>query len=294
MGVIGRMGRKSALFKTYRNKRLKCSRNYVWMSFLMPSFLGVTLFLVVPYMDVIKRSFQTAVTEEWSGILNYIAVFNNQAFRLAAWNSVRFAAVCLPLLIGLGLLAAIAFHSLPVLRGVRTLYLLPMAVPSATVVLVWKLVFDRNGFLNGLFGSHIDFMDTHAAFGVLVFSYIWKNLGYTIVLWMTGLAAIPEEIREAARMDGAGERQVFWRVCAPQLLPTLFTIMVLSFLNSFKVFREAYLVSGSYPHDSIYMLQHLFNNWFTNMELDKMAAGAVITGGVIMSGILILQKLWED
>ena len=78
----------------------------------------------------------------------------------------------------------------------------------------------------------------------------------------------------------------------PGLLPTLFTISVLSLLNSFKVFREGYLVAGDYPHESMYLLQHLFNNWFRDLSLDKMAAGAVTCAAVIFALVLILEKSW--
>ena len=80
----------------------------------------------------------------------------------------------------------------------------------------------------------------------------------------------------------------------PQLKPTLYTITVLSFLNSFKAFREAYLVAGSYPHESIYLLQHLFNNWYVDLAVDKMAAAAVVTGSVLFAAILVWQRLWEE
>ena len=73
----------------------------------------------------------------------------------------------------------------------------------------------------------------------------------------------------------------------------MFTIVVLSLLNGFKVFREAYLVAGDYPQDSMYLLQHLFNNWYRDLALDKMAAAAVVTGAVILLLILALQKAWE-
>ena len=70
-------------------------------------------------------------------------------------------------------------------------------------------------------------------------------------------------------------------------------IVVISFLNSFKIYREAYLVAGAYPHDSIYMLQHLFNNWFVNLDLDKMAAAAVVCTMFFLVFILLLQGLWD-
>ena len=77
------------------------------------------------------------------------------------------------------------------------------------------------------------------------------------------------------------------------MLPSLFTIVVLSLLNGFKVFREAYLVAGDYPQENMYLLQHLFNNWYRDLSLDKMSAAAVVTGAVILVLILFLQKAWE-
>ncbi|MDD3340461.1 MAG: ABC transporter permease subunit, partial [Lachnospiraceae bacterium] len=86
--------------------------------------------------------------------------------------------------------------------------------------------------------------------------------------------------------------KIFFRITLPNLLPSLYTITVLSFLNSFKVFREAYLVAGNYPDDSMYLLQHLFNNWFRDLSIDKMAAGAVVMTVVIFVAVLILTKTW--
>ncbi len=272
--------------------------------FLLPSLCGVLLFYLLPFADVVRRSFLTAVTKEFCGFDNYRAVFHNEAFLLASKNTARFCLFCLPILLGLGLFVAVLLDGYCRGKTFLSAYLLPMAIPSATVVLVWKMVFARQGILNACLGDfaallgkncvfEIDYMDTGAAFWVLVASYIWKNLGYTVTLWLAGLLSVPAEQKEAARVDGAGSRQVFWRVVFPQLLPNLYTITVLSFLNAFKVFREAYLVAGSYPHESMYMLQHLFNNWFVNLSLDKMAAAAVVTGGVMITGILLLQRLWE-
>ena len=77
------------------------------------------------------------------------------------------------------------------------------------------------------------------------------------------------------------------RITLPNLMPTLFTITVLSLLNSFKVFREAYLISGDYPHESIYMLQHLFNHWFVSLDIQKMSAASVMVEVSIMIPVLL-------
>ncbi len=282
--------------------RNKSRRKDAWVCFLLPSLFGVTVFVLLPFLDVVRRSFLTAVTQEWSGVRNYQTVFANQAFRLAIQNTLRFTAVCLPLLIGISLFLSIQLSRLREIQLIKSMFLFPLAMPAATVVLIWKMLFSRQGFLNGLLiglgwleeGQMIDFMGTKAAFWVLVFSYLWKNMGYTIVLWLAGICSVSTDITEAARVDGASERQCFWRVIFPNLKGTLYTITVLSFLNSFKVFREAYLVAGSYPHESMYLLQHLFNNWFVNLELDKMAAAAVCVGLVLFVTILFLQRLWDQ
>ena len=291
--------------KQRRNKNIAC------LYFLLPSFLGVIVFVLAPFADVCRRSLTTAVTGEFRGIDNYKQVFENKAFWLAAGNTAKFVLVCLPLLIGLGLIIACFLSRFTRIHFLKSAFLFPMAVPAATVVLVWKLIFDRQGFLNlfltrlgeaaysaGVLQSapvfDIDYMRTGAAFWVLVFSYIWKNLGYTVVLWLTGILSISTQIREAARVDGAGEFTCFVRIIMPNLKPVLYTITVLSFLNTFKAFREAYLVAGSYLDESMYLLQHLFNNWFTNLDFDKMAAAAVILGFILFAAILLLQKLWDE
>ncbi len=291
--------------KQRRNKNIAC------LYFLLPSFLGVIVFVLAPFADVCRRSLTTAVTGEFRGIDNYKQVFENKAFWLAAENTAKFVLVCLPLLIGLGLIIACFLSRFTRIHFLKSAFLFPMAVPAATVVLVWKLIFDRQGFLNlfltrlgeaaysaGVLQSapvfDIDYMGTGAAFWVLVFSYIWKNLGYTAVLWLTGILSISTQIREAARVDGAGEFTCFVKIIMPNLKPVLYTITVLSFLNTFKAFREAYLVAGSYPDESMYLLQHLFNNWFTNLDFDKMAAAAVILGFILFAAILLLQKLWDE
>lgn len=266
--------------------------------FLLPNLTGVCAFALVPMAEVVRRSFQSAVTSQWVGLKNYREVLGNTAFRLAVTNTLKFTMICIPLLIVLSLFLAVLLQKLRVGgRLLKSAFLLPVAVPAASVVLVWKVLFHSNGLINGILvgagGEKVGWMTTDAAFWVLVISYLWKNLGYDMVLWMAGLAGIPTEIYEAARVDGAGEWQCFRRITLPNLLPSLYTISVLSFLNSFKVFREAWLVAGDYPHQSMYLLQHLYNNWFRELSFDKIAAGSVLTSAVVFALILLLKRAWD-
>ena len=266
--------------------------------FLLPSLLGVAIFYVIPYLDVVRRSFLGAVDGTFVGLKNYQTVLTNTAFRLAASNTLRFTLVCMPILITLSLFVAVVLSKGKHGKLLKSCFLMPMALPAVSVALLWQLLFDKQGLLNGWLSmigvTGQDWMNTDNAFYILVFSYIWKNLGYDVVLWMAGLSGISESIYEAARVDGASEWKCFTRITLPNLKPALYTITVLSFLNSFKVFREAYLVAGNYPHDTIYLLQHLFNNWFRDMSLDKMAASAVLVSGVIIVLILLLGRMWEE
>ena len=282
----------------------KRKRKFFYL-FLLPSFAGIVVFVLLPFMDVVKRSFTTAITGQFSGVKNYQTIFHNQAFILAVSNTLKFTLVCIPFLVLIGFVTALLLDQLESKGLVKSLYLFPLAMPTATIVMVWKMVFYKQGFLNlfltrlgqlsGLWGEiHTDYLGSGSAFWVLVGSYIWKNLGYTVILWLAGLMGIPTELYEAAKVDGGNSLQRLWYITLPNLKGSLYTIVILSFLNSFKIYREAYLTAGSYPDKSIYLLQHVFNNWFVNLELDKMAAAAVCTGGFLMIVILILQKLWDQ
>ena len=270
------------------SKRRTRMRGYM---FLLPSLIGTGGFVLIPFLDVVRRSFLQAVGNGFVGLENYRTVLENKAFRLAAGNTVRFMFTCLPLLMILSLfLAVLVRRAVRFQRWMKTGFLLPMAIPAASVVIFFKLVFDEKGWLGRLTGAlgmeAVDWLASDLAFLVLVACYIWKNLGYDIILWLAGLGAIPGEQYEAARVQGAGEWACFWYITLPQLKETVFVTGLLSFVNAFRVFREAYLLAGDYPHESIYMLQHLFNNWFVNLDIQKMTAAAVML--VIVTGAAIV------
>lgn len=273
-----------------RNKK----KAVLGMVFLAPSFLGVCIFVLIPFADVVRRSFYDVMGNVFVGVENYVNVMQNEAFRLAAGNTLKFLVVCVPLLLLISLLCALLVNRLRVFGNFfRTTFLFPMAIPVASVVLLWRLFLDRNGFLNealkwfGLAG--VNWMDSPKAFGVLVFTYLWKNTGYDMILWLAGLSAIPKERYEAASVDGAGRWQSFRYVTLPGLRPLVFVIGILSLVNCFKVFREAYLIAGDYPHQSIYMLQHLFNNWFVSLDVQKMTAASVMLA-VLM--LVLMSLVW--
>lgn len=276
------------------------SKKESWIPWVLlaPSLTGVGIFILIPFADVVRRSFFNAVGSEFVGLENYRGVLENEAFRLAAGNTVRFLIVCLPLLLGSSLFFGILLLNTGRKSGIlKSGFLLPMAVPAGSVVLFWQLFFDQGGIPNEAlqkFGVHgPDYMNTPKAFGVLVVVYIWKNLGYDMILWFSGLLGIPDSLYEAARMDGADGLKCFWHITCPLLIPTAFLTGILSLVNAFKVFREAYMIAGNYPHDSIYMLQHLFNNWFLKLDMQKMTAAAVMLAFILGLILIGSQKIEE-
>jgi len=173
-----------------------------------------------------------------------------------------------------------------------------MAIPVAGISLLWKALFAQNGILNALLASlglpEVSFLSGGAAFWVLVGTYLWRNIGYDMILWLAGLDAIPAAMYEAAAVDGANGRQIFWKITLPNLPPTLGLIAILSILNTFKVYREAYLVAGNYPDSSMYLLQHLFNNWFASLDLGRLSAAAVVVALALLLVILPFLKLLRE
>ena len=249
--------------------------------FLLPSLAGTAVFVLLPYVDVVRRSFFEAAGGRFVAMQNYVTVVGNSAFRLASFNTLRFLVICVPLLVLVSLFCSMLIAGLKEEGTVfKTSLLVPLAIPVASIVLLWKLFFHPQGMVNqitALFGmAGIDWINGDTAFGVLVFTYVWKNLGYDVVLWVAGLAAISDELYEAARVDGAGILARFFYVTLPGLSKTAFLVVSLSVFNSFKVFREAYLIAGEHPHESIYMLQHLFNHWFVTLDIQKMSAASVL------------------
>jgi multiple sugar transport system permease protein len=268
------------------------------LAFLAPSMAGLLVFFLIPFADTVRRSFFDARGQNFIGLDGYISVINNSAFQLAAANTARFIAICIPLLMLVSLIIALLIRAVrPGGRVFKTTYLLPMAVPVASIVLLWQVLFNQRGLMNTILtrtgAEPLDFMGSSAVFGVLVFTYLWKNSGYNMVLWLAGLDGISDSLYEAAHVDGANAWQRFRWITLPGLIPTVGLVAILSLLNSFKVFREAFLVAGAYPHDSIYMLQHLFNNWFQNLDISRLAAAAAMLALALLIIILLMQRFFR-
>ena len=285
------------MFRTFRLTNTK-KEAFIGYAFLLPSLAGCAVFVLLPFADAVKRSFFSGVSGDFQGFRYYGEIFANPSFQTALANTGRFILYCVPLLIVLSLALAFFLTGKVLGRGaLRAAFLLPMAIPVASVALLWQLLFHQSGLINRLMimagQLPIDWMRTDRALTCLIISYIWKNIGYNMVLFIAGLGGISPSLYEAASVDGAGGMQQFFSITLPCLRPTLFTVTVLSLLNSFKAYREAYLVAGNYPHSSIYLVQHTLNNWFSAMEIEKLSAAAVVTSLMILALVALLNRAWS-
>ena len=269
-------------------------------AFLTPSVVGVTLFFVLPFLVVVYYSFiQSPISPDFVGLANYKSVLQNSSFRMAAKNSLHFSLWAVPRAVILSLgLALILECRIPMKSLFRTFFLSPMMVPVASVVLIWQVVFHYKGTLNvflSSFGiSPVDWLNSSYSQWVIILLFLWKNLGYNMILFMAALNNLPKELLEVADVEGASALHKFFNIKLRYLSPTVLFVTILSIINSFKVFREVYLLAGSYPYEDLYMIQHFMNNTFSgNADYQKMATAAVLMAIFMVVLIAILFKV-ED
>ncbi len=266
------------------------------LCFLAPSFLGVAVFFIVPFCVVVYYSLIDGVGSRNFVLLdNFIKLFNNSAFILAAKNTLHFSAIAVPLAVVLSIILALMLEArIPGKSQFRTFFLSPMMVPVASVVLIWQVLFNYNGTVNEfllLFGADkIDWLQSEYSQVVVIILFLWKNLGYFMILFMAALANIPKELLEVADVEGASELYKFFSIKLRYLSPTVLFVTILSLINSFKVFREVYLLTGDYPYETLYMLQHFMNNTFNSLDYQKLSAAAVVMALVMVVIIALLFK----
>ena len=269
------------------------------LCFLSPSLLGVGVFFTIPFGVVVYYSLIDGVgSHNYVALENFRKLFHNSAFLMAARNTLSFSALAVPLAVVLAIVLALLLEArIPLKSEFRTFFLSPMMVPVASVVLIWQVLFNYNGTINEflqLFGrDKIDWFQSDYSQIVVTLLFLWKNLGYNMILFMAGLSNIPRELLEVADVEGASEWYKFFAIKLRYLSPTVLFVTILSLINSFKVFREVYLLTGNYPYEKLYMLQHFMNNTFKSLDYQKLSAAAVIMA-IVMVVLIALLFLAED
>lgn len=257
------------------------SQRTAWF-LVAPVLVGVFVFFAVPFCITVWYSFTFGVGgAEFVALANYAKVFRSSAFLLAARNTLRFLGIAVPLIMLLGfVLALLLQRKFAGTRLFRSVLLFPLVVPVASIVMVLQVFFATRGILNttlAYLGLPVtQWLDSPAAFWVLVGLYVWKNCGYNVILMLAGLNMIPTELYQTADIEGADGWQKFRFITMPLIWPSLFFVFVMSVINSFKTYREAFLLGGKHPHESIYMLQHFLNNNFENLNYQRLSVAAIL------------------
>lgn len=266
--------------------------------FLLPSIIGVAVFFILPFFVVIYYSMiDNPISGQFVFLDNFYKVLTNKAFLLALKNTFTFSFAAVPLVIVLSLgVAFLLDKQIPGKSKIRTAFLSPMMVPVASVILIWQVLFHYNGLLNELIqklgSGKIDWLKSGYAQIVIVVLFVWKNLGYNMVLFMAALANIPREVIEVAQLESATKWQIFFHIKMRYLSSSLLFVTILSLINSFKIFREVYLLTGDYPYENLYMLQHYMNNMFHSLDYQKLSAAAIIMSlfMIVLIGILFFAE----
>ena len=281
---------KTAIERLNRRSRDHIN-GFVWLA---PSFLGVALFYIVPFGVIVYYSLiNNPIQRDFVFLDNFVDLFGNLAFRRAASNTLKFSLVSVPLAVVLALMLALLLESrIPLKSQFRTFFLSPLMVPVASIVLIWRVLFHYNGVINeflAIFGTDkIDWLQSEYNQIVVITLYLWKTLGYNMILFMAALSNIPRELLEVADVEGAGPLYKLFSVKLRYLSPTMLFVTILSLISSFKVFREAYLLTGDYPYEDLYMLQHFMNNIFRSLDYQRLASAAVVMAIAMVIIIAVL------
>lgn len=251
----------------------------VWL-FLAPGLIFLLLFYVLPFGGGIYYSLTDGTYQNsFVGFDNYKTLLGSEIFLLGLKNTLALSALCAPLVWVLSLLLAALLRAL---RGAGQLFrnamLLPYLMPSSALLLIWLVLFDYGGYVNRLLSllgaPRMLWLEGAMLRAPVVLLYVWRNLGFSIVLFTAALQAVPEDYYEYAALEGAG----FWRrtfqITLPLIAPTAYLVFIMAWINAFKVFKEAYFIGGAYPDPAVYTLQHYMNNMFGKLNYQNVTTAA--------------------
>lgn len=262
-----------------------------WL-FSAPALIGVSIFMILPFCMSVIFSFTNKMLVQKPGepldfvfLDNYIKLFTNDLAHKAFLNTLLYAVMVVPTTILLGTLLAVFVNSK--LRGVkifRTIYFSPQVVTMTVVAVVWAFIFSsgESGLMNSvlqLFGLEPQrwLQDTHWAMFCIAVMYIWQSLGLQMLIVLGGLQYIPEELYEAAYLDGCNTFQKFWRITVPMLKNTLVYVLISTTINTLKLFTQVYVLTNGGPQNATTSVVYLlYKSGFINQQVGYSSAIAVV------------------
>lgn len=266
---------------------MKMNRKMLLLS--LPFLAGFLLFYILPlFYSLYYSAIESAFFPKWVGFQNYIAVLQNQYYRLALWNTFEFAWTGVPVLTLVALILSLLFHGMGGKHGwLRGAFVLPMLLPSASVVPIFRHFFTDYNSPVQLAMLGLGMSQSQIVRVPVYLLYVWKNVGFNVILLMAALLMIPRDIYEAAALDGARNFRRFRSITLPLITPTLFFVVLMSIVQSLRIFKEAYLLYGAYPDTSIYMVQHYMNNHFFKLNYQNLTSGGLIFAVIVYLLVLL-------
>ena len=254
--------------------------------------LGMFLFfIIVPFLTSTRYSFLNDVYhKDFIGLAKFKEVISNKYFRLAFTNSFRFSIIGITLLIVIATLLALAIHRLKQRTGLlRILLTLPILVPTAGIILAWHKLF-RQMFYYNLMKS-----PTWGEFWYILpvyLIYLWKYAGLCMLVLLAAIDRIPDEVYEAAKLDGASTGICTRKITLPLMRPNLLLVLMYAFMSSLKIFRESYFYYSEthYPDDIAYTLQYYMNNHFLKMNYPTLSVATILFTTVIALIVAVLYR----
>ncbi len=273
------------------------------LPYILPSLCGILFFYGIPFILSFYYSLLNNMGEKkFIGLKNFLGTLRNPMFQRGLTNQSFFIAIAVPLCLILALFFALQIMKLK--RGKKFIFLIsiiPFIIPSGTSIYFWKCIFDVNGLANKVLYSlnipMVNWYNSKWVMTIAVIIFIWKNIGVTSLILYVGLNQIPKEYYEIADMEGINRFQRFYKITLVYLTPIIFISILLLVVNSFKIFKEIYLLFGNYPSENIYLLQHYMNNHFFRLNLQKLTTASYILFiiiGLFISLMFLLQKRYSD
>lgn len=272
-------------------------KNRIPLLMLAVSFIGFSIFYFIPFVLSFGYALiDNPINAKFVGVQQFIELFKNQYFLQGLGNTVRFMVVSIPLNMFLSLLLALGLYRLQ--KGQKIiilLFLIPLVIPSATTAFFWEKLFAEYGVVNHFlqrFGIEgIDWFQSKYGMIIVTIIFLWKNIGYNMILFISALHNIPEDYYEYAKIEGANKWQCFYKITFIYLQPTMLLCFIMTFVNSFKVFKEIYIITGEYPAESLYILQHYMNNMFLALNYPKLVSSSYVVTAVIVVIVLVIFRL---
>ena len=251
----------------------------VWL-FLLPGLAGLMLFYVVPFIGGIWYSLTDGTYRNaFVGLQNYINIWKNGMFLLGLKNTMILSLICAPTVWVLSFVIAALLNRLrPDGAFFRNSILLPYLMPSSAMLLIWLLLFDYGGVINRLLTylglERVIWLEGAELRVPIILLFIWKNLGFAVIIFLAALQTIPEPLYEYARLEGASFMRQTFGITLPMIVPSAFLIIILEWINAFKIFKEVYFIGGAYPDEAVYTLQNFMNNLYSKLNYQTVTTAA--------------------